>query len=491
MPALLPVSSQSGLPIDPMTLQALQEQQMGQMVNSQGGAAAWRMNNAAAQQALGSLFPSPQMQLANQAQGALKSATLTPNPGENPLDFQIRQTAAYMHAVAPYSPQSALSLGDKLAQLSNMKEEQQHLVASDQRQQSIATSQEALNSVRTGVLGDQLSQENAVLAAGIPGIVATDLGGQNPLFHSFDLSTDNGRQQYRTALTQGGVPLSQAQMAQVAGQHQREMAYLSMNTAAGLLTPTAMEQIYQVYKTTGKMPNLGMYRLPGQTAQIWNYVAQRAASEGLSGQAAVANGQATAAAGAVYKDFTSGPDSRTIGAINTAVNHANAALTLIPMLGNTNIPALNAARLAFQQQTGVAAPGNFAELRNMLVGEIGKTISALGGSEQERVQIIKPLATANSPQQLTGAISTAERILAGKTDALRVKYHAGTLGRYQPFNNLLAPATLHALGTNVQQGGPGGVSGAPVNPSPQSTAAPPAAAAPAIPSGWSVSVVGQ
>lgn len=134
----LPISEGSGLPLDPMTMQALQQQQLVQQVNAQGGTSAERANTMASQQAISSLFPSPAVQTAAKVQSALRDAQLTQKPGEGELDFSIRQLQAQRDAVAQYSPESAAALNTQLTKLAEMKFEQNKLTAQDQRAQQEA-----------------------------------------------------------------------------------------------------------------------------------------------------------------------------------------------------------------------------------------------------------------------------------------------------------------------------------------------------------------
>lgn len=129
----LPLDQNSGLPLDPTTMQALQQQQIEQGIGTMGGTAATRANFQNIQQGMSNLFPSPQVQQATQVQTALKGAQLTQDPGESQLDFNIRQLQSNRDAVAQYSPESAAAMNTQLTKLAQVKFEQSRLTADDQR----------------------------------------------------------------------------------------------------------------------------------------------------------------------------------------------------------------------------------------------------------------------------------------------------------------------------------------------------------------------
>lgn len=131
----LSLDPSSGLPLDPATMQALQEQQLSRSIAQTGGNSRERMNDMTVGLGVQTMFPSPDMIQSRAADAALRASKLTPNAGESDLDFSIRQIAAQRDALASVSPQSSAALNTQLLKLGQMKIEQQHLVAQDQREQ--------------------------------------------------------------------------------------------------------------------------------------------------------------------------------------------------------------------------------------------------------------------------------------------------------------------------------------------------------------------
>src|SRR5579859_5928744 len=498
----MPLDPNSGLPIDPQTLQALQQQELARNISMTGGNAAERMNDMGVATAVNTLFPTPAVQRARSVQAAMQAATLQPNDGESDLDFSIRQLRAQRDAVAPIDPESAAGLNTRLLKLGQAKLEQAHLTAQDTRADEQESDLHAERVADLPVRQLQGEQAQAQREVGIPAYIGTNLSGTNPTFTPFDLSDPDSRAAYLAAKGKpGAIPLSQETVEKITLARQERLATANAQLTAGSLPGDTKELLYQRYLTTGKLDTSGMTRQPAMVANLWNYVAQRSAQDGNSAAAAFANGQATQAAGSVLKSYESGQDHKSLLAINTAVNHLTGLDPLINALGTGDLRAFNAARIAFQQQTGDPAPGNFEMLRNMIVGEVAKATFNLGGTEAERNELTKPLASANSPEQLRQAAATAARILAGKTDALKLAWDTSTGGRFGDFDaRFLSPATRRMLGrpavipgsvaapsvTGVPLGSPG--------PGGQRIAIPPAGQQPppatngGIPAGWSVTV---
>jgi hypothetical protein len=195
----LQLDPNSGLPLDPATLQMLQEKQMMQSVAETGGSARERQNNATVSGAANTLFPNLAMRQSQQMDAAMKAQNLQPQAGEAPMDFNIRQLSAMRNAAASIDPQAALHMTDQLAKLQQAKEQQSHLQAEDQR----------LADEHTQALRTQTIQS----ATGIP----VHLVGPNgsPL-GDFDLATDQGKQDFATAKQKappGSIGMSDAEYA--------------------------------------------------------------------------------------------------------------------------------------------------------------------------------------------------------------------------------------------------------------------------------------
>lgn len=163
-------------------------------------------------------------------------------------------------------------------------------------------------------------------------------------------------------------------------------------------------------------------------------------------------------------DFVSGPDGRSLTAINTAVDHLGTLGQLAGALGNGNIQAVNALGQTWAQQTGSPAPTNFEAMKQIVGDEIVKALVGTGGSQSDRAAAAETISKASSPQQLAGAIHTYQQALAGKLGPLRQKYSYNT--KLGDFNDMLTPTTSSVLGGLPQGDSKGGshASAAPSDP---------------------------
>lgn len=216
---------------------------------------------------------------------------------------------------------------------------------------------------------------------------------------------------------------------------------------AGNISDQQKDLAYQSYVANGgKLPAGMVPRSDAGKAQIFNYIADRAKQEGNTAVSITAQGQATQAAGAVVKAFTSGKESQQINSINTAVQHMTALTPLVDALNSGQIPLINKAKIAFKNATGQEAPNDYNALKNFVNGEVAKAVLPGGGGEREREELNAPFKNSNSPAQLKGALDVTVKALAGKTEALRNQWDVGTNGAQGSFDKFLLPATKKALG---------------------------------------------
>lgn len=227
--------------------------------------------------------------------------------------------------------------------------------------------------------------------------------------------------------------------------------YNATTAAAGTITDQSKEMAYQYYLQHQALPP-GFSRSPAMNADIMNFISKRAAQDGNTQVSILANKQGLQATQGVVNDFTKGKTAQTLNGLNTAIKHMNALDPLIDAMGNGNLTILNKASNFFKQQTGSAAPTNFAALKEFVAGEVAKAVLPGGGGEAERQALAAPINAANSPQQLKQAVEQYKTALAGKTEALRNQWDVGTNGTQGSFDKFLLPDTKKALGISATPG---------------------------------------
>lgn len=216
---------------------------------------------------------------------------------------------------------------------------------------------------------------------------------------------------------------------------------------AGQISDNTKEMAFQFAKANGgKLPPDMNFRSSTEKAAIANYISDRAKQEGLSSLQMLANGQALQATQGVVKDFTSGPTSKSLNAINTAVSHIDTLKPLVDALGTGDIKRVNQFSNAFKQETGSPAPTDYASIKEFVGGEVAKAVLPGGGGEKERAALLDPLNAANSPTAIKSALEKIQIALAGKTEATRNQWDVGTNGTQGSFDKFLLPATKKALG---------------------------------------------
>ena len=154
-----------------------------------------------------------------------------------------------------------------------------------------------------------------------------------------------------------------------------------------------------------------------------------------------------AASQGVLKDFESGPTSKELGSLNTAVQHINTLKPVLANLNNGQVPFLNYIKNNWNQQImGSPAPTDFNGVRDFVTGEISKAVLPNGGGEAERQALAKSAAQSNSGPALQSILDKWQELLAGKTKATRLKWDNGSMGRFGEFDKFLLPDTKAALG---------------------------------------------
>lgn len=241
----VPSDPTSGLPLDPVTLQALQQQQMVQSLGNTGGTARERLNDLSAAQATTNLFPSQQVQQSTSLQNALKQAQVTQNDGESDLDFSLRQLKAQRDAVASQDPQAANAINTQMLKLGQVKFEQSRLIAQDQRTQTEFNDTEPDKAARASA---DLAQEKAT--GKLAYAITPDKSELGYSAKAYDLTDPTQSQAYQDAVKAGayGMPADKAAALfqssntadmKVAG----ELAKAQMTSTNGKLDPQAVPQL--------------------------------------------------------------------------------------------------------------------------------------------------------------------------------------------------------------------------------------------------------
>lgn len=225
---------------------------------------------------------------------------------------------------------------------------------------------------------------------------------------------------------------------------------------AGGLTDDAIQQAAEwAIANGGKVP-AGYARNKAAQAAIQNRVASIANAKGMTVQQIIQGGQDIHSAGKVLDSFTSGKDAQTVQALNNVTMHLATLGNLTDALGNGDVRAFNSIANRWAAATGKTAPTNFDAVKQIVGGEIVKVIAGAGGGQGDREQASAWINSANSPQQLKGAIANVKDLIGSQLHTLQNKYEAGT-GR-NDFARFLTPDVRRAWGVGAGSNHPADIS---------------------------------
>jgi hypothetical protein len=88
--------------------------------------------------------------------------------------------------------------------------------------------------------------------------------------------------------------------------------------------------------------------------------------------------------------------------------------------------AFNSIAQRIASETGNPAPTNFDAAKKIVADEVVKAIVGSGGGVSDREEAARAFDKASSPEQLSGAIATAKRLMRGQLNGLKQQYKAST-----------------------------------------------------------------
>jgi hypothetical protein len=104
---------------------------------------------------------------------------------------------------------------------------------------------------------------------------------------------------------------------------------------------------------------------------------------------------------------------------------------------------INQLRNTWQAETGSSLPTNVQAVAPIVGAEVSKAIIGSNNALADREELRKPLNTANSPEQLAGAIQGYKALMAGQLKGLQKQYE-DTTGK-KDFNSRLRQNTRNVL----------------------------------------------
>jgi hypothetical protein len=214
---------------------------------------------------------------------------------------------------------------------------------------------------------------------------------------------------------------------------------------------------------TGAMPT-GLTRT-GQgraiAAAIQNRAAQLAQERGIPLTELPKRQQQFKAEQIAIQRWESGPQGNVVRSLGVVTDHLETMQSLATALENGNINAFNRIAQEWAAQTGQPAPTNFDTAKRIVGAEVIKALGVAGaGTAEERKEAGDAFNRARSPEQISGAIKTVQKLLGGQLRGARRQFTASTGLSEEKFNDMLPPEALKWLEQGAKRTGDTGGGGA-------------------------------
>lgn len=143
------------------------------------------------------------------------------------------------------------------------------------------------------------------------------------------------------------------------------------------------------------------------------------------------------------KDFSgSGQASKSVQAMNVAIDHLDTLHDAGAALQNGNVPLFNKISNSFAKNTGYPEVTDFNGIKSIVGSEVAKAVAGGQMALADREEIRRELDAANSPAQLNGVIRRFQQLMAGQLSGLRTTYESAGL---TDFDKKLNPRTREVL----------------------------------------------
>jgi len=146
----------------------------------------------------------------------------------------------------------------------------------------------------------------------------------------------------------------------------------------------------------------------------------------------------------VRKDFTSGPTSKNLTGINTAIGHIGTLDELGDALNNNDLKKANSLFNTISTETGQPSVNNFNLAKSAVGDELMRTFRQVGASETEANAWKSHFDSANSPEQMKGATKVAVELLNSRINALNDTWKRG-MNTDKDFPNIVSPRSKSVL----------------------------------------------
>lgn len=148
----------------------------------------------------------------------------------------------------------------------------------------------------------------------------------------------------------------------------------------------------------------------------------------------------------VRKAFTTGPDARNIGALNTAIVHLGRLGDVADSLNNGSFVPGNEGYNWLRDKFGSEKVTNFTLLKDAVAGEMAAALKG-NATDIEITKMGKSIRDSNSPDQMKGIVDEGMGILNDKAETYNERYHA--VAPDDPWSPVLPRAAVAMKSRNV------------------------------------------
>lgn len=123
--------------------------------------------------------------------------------------------------------------------------------------------------------------------------------------------------------------------------------------------------------------------------------------------------------------FTSGRAGTTLKSLNVVQDHLGTFIDTVKGLENNPTQFVNVIKNKMATWGGAAAPTNFEAVKTVLADELTKAILGTAGALGDRQAMQASINSANSPEQLAGAVNQWQKLIAGQVKGMEDQYKSG------------------------------------------------------------------
>jgi hypothetical protein len=143
------------------------------------------------------------------------------------------------------------------------------------------------------------------------------------------------------------------------------------------------------------------------------------------------------------RDFATGQQGNALRSFDVATDHLETLKKYVVALNSGNIPAINAIRNRYLQETGSDLPTNVQAVGPIVGAEVSKAIIGSNNALADREELRKPLLGKGAPDQILGSIKAYQELMAGQLRGLKKQYE-DTTGK-KDFNSRIRDNTRAIL----------------------------------------------